>query len=171
MKRTVTVMFVAMALGITVMAQGGARGPLEGVWKVTEEVVTGANASTTTSPQPGLFIFTRTHYSMLRVASPQPRVLFKAVDSTSEEKVAAYDTFTANSGTYEVAGTTLTVRPIVAKSPNFMAGGYDKYQFRVDGNTLWLTSKSTDINVRVGDRLVPGSEPASETRRKLIRVE
>lgn len=171
MKRTVTALFVAIALATTVMAQGGARGPLEGVWKVTEEVVTGANASSTTSPQPSLFIFTRTHYSMLRVASAHPRTLFKAMDPTNEEKIAAYDTFTANSGTYEVAGTTLTVRPIVAKNPNFMAGGFDKYQFRVDGDTLSLTSTSTDINMRVGDRLVPGSGPVSETRRKLIRVE
>ena len=171
MKRTVTVLFVVIALATTVMAQGRARGPLEGVWKVTEEVVTGANASSTTSPQPSLFIFTRTHYSMLRVASAQPRTLFKAMDPTNEERTAAYDTFTANSGTYEVTGTTLTVRPIVAKNPNFMAGGFDKYQFRVDGDTLSLTSKSTDISMRVGDRLVPGSGPVSETRRKLIRVE
>ena len=171
MKRTVSALLVAIALPTTVMAQGGARGPLEGVWKVTEEVVTGANATSTTSPQPSLFIFTRTHYSMLRVASAQPRALFTAMDPTNEEKIGAYDTFTANSGTYEATGTTLTVRPIVAKSPNFMAGGFDKYQFRVDGDTLTLTSKSTDINVRVGDRLVPGSGSVSETRRKLIRVE
>lgn len=171
MKRTVTVLFVAIVLATTVMAQGAARGPLEGVWKVAEEVVTGANASSTTSPQASLFIFTRTHYSMLRVASAQPRVLFKAVDPTIEEKIAAYDTFVANSGTYEVTGTTVTTRPMVAKSPNFMAGGSDKYQFRVDGKTLWLTSKSTDISFRVGDRLVPGSGPVSETRRKLIRLE
>jgi len=171
MKRTVTAMFVAIALATTVMAQGEARGPLEGVWKVTEEVVTGADASSTTSPQPSLFIFTRTHYSMLRVASSQPRALFKAMDPTSEEKIATFDTFIANSGTYDVAGTTLTVRPIVAKNPNFMAGGSDKYQFRVDGNTLWLTSKSTDLNIRVGDRVVPVSGAVNETRRKLIRVE
>jgi hypothetical protein len=42
----------------------------------------------------------------------------------------------------------------------------------VDGNTLWLTSKSTDLNIRVGDRVVPVSPgTVSETRRKLIRVE
>jgi hypothetical protein len=171
MKRTVAVLFGMIALAATIMAQGSTRGPLEGVWKIAEEVVTGSNASTTTSPQPSLFIFTRTHYSMLRVASAKPRILFKGTDPTTDEKIAAYDTFTANTGTYEISGTTLTVRPIVAKSPNFMAGGFDKYQFRIEGNTLWLTSLSTDINTRVGDRLVPGAGPASETRRKLIRVE
>lgn len=171
MRRTVAVLFAAIALPNTVMAQGEARGPLEGVWKITEEVVTGANASSTTNPQPSLFIFTRTHYSMLRVASAQPRALFAAVEPTDEEKVMAYDTFTANSGTYEVAGTTLTVHPIVAKNPNFMAGGFDTYEFRVDGDTLSLTSKSTDISTRLGDQLVQGSGPVSETRRTLIRVE
>jgi hypothetical protein len=52
-----------------------------------------------------------------------------------------------------------------------MAGGFDKYQFRVEGTTLTLTSQSTDLNVRIGNRVTPASGPASETRVKLVRVE
>jgi hypothetical protein len=117
-----------------------------------------------------LFIFTRGHYSFLRVLGAQPRVLFKGPNPTEQEKLAAYDSFTANSGTYDVTGTTLTVRPIIAKIPNYMAGGYEKYQFRISADTLWLTTRPSDFNARIGDRIVPGSGPGGETR-KLVRVE
>ena len=148
-----------------------ARKPIEGVWKVTEIVVTGAGASHVASPQPGLFIFTRGHYSMMSVPGNQPRALFKGEEPTNEEKIPAFDSFVANTGTYEVTGSSLTTRPIVARYPNFMAGGSDKYQFRIEGSTLWLTEKSADLNTRVGQQVVPSTAPASETRLKLVRVE
>jgi hypothetical protein len=86
-------------------------------------------------------------------------------------KIAAYDSFVANSGTYEVAGATLTLHPMVARSPNFMAGGVSKFQLRIEGTTLWLTQKNTDLSLLTGDRVAPSSGPASETRLKLSRVE
>ena len=70
-----------------------------------------------------------------------------------------------------MTGSSLTTRPILARYPNFMAGGFDKYQFRIEGNTLWLTEKSADLNTRVGQQIVASSAPASETRLKLVRVE
>ena len=42
----------------------------------------------------------------------------------------------ANSGTYEVSGSTFTTRPMVAKNPNFMSGGSLTYTFEIDGDTL-----------------------------------
>jgi len=72
-------------------AQSGARGPLEGAWKVAEIVVTGAGASNTPNPQPGLFIFTRTHYSLMWAPGNQPRPLFKAEEPTNAEKTVAFD--------------------------------------------------------------------------------
>jgi hypothetical protein len=171
MKRTATTVFVATALGTTLMAQSVARGPLEGVWKASEIVATGANPSTTPSPQPSVYLFTRTHYGILRVAGAEPRALFKAPRPTDEEKIAAYDTFVATSGTYELSGTTLTLRPIVAKNPNLMAGGSETFQLRLEGDTLWLTLKSTDVRMRVGDRIQPASGPLTETRFRLARIE
>ena len=59
---------VIMALcGGVLSAQGASKPSIEGVWKVSEIVVTGAGASTVSSPQPGLFIFTRGHYSIMYV--------------------------------------------------------------------------------------------------------
>jgi Lipocalin-like domain len=154
-----------------VSAQSSKKKPIEGTWKVTEIVVTGANASNVANPQPGLIIFARKHYSVMWVPGNQPRSLFKGENPTDEEKIAAYDSFVANSGTYEVTGATLTLHPMVARSPNFMAGGVSKSQLRIEGTTLWLTQKNTDISIRTGDRVAPSSGPASETRLKLTRVE
>ena len=154
-----------------VSAQSSTKKSIEGVWKVTEIVVTGEDASSVPNPQPGLIIFTQKHYSVMWVPGNQPRSLFKGENPTNEEKIAAYDSFVANSGTYEVAEGTLTLHPMVARSPNFMGGGISKNQLRIEGTTLWLTQKNTDLSFRIGDRVAPSSGPASETRLKLSRVE
>lgn len=145
-------------------------GPVEGVWREVEIVVTGANASTIQSPQPSLYIFTPTHYAMLGTLGESPRALYKAFDSTKDEKISAYDSFWGNAGTYELTGDTVTIRPIIARVPNFMTGGFQRYQFRLDGDTLWLTGKSTDEYWRIGEQVVPDSRPPSETRTKFVRV-
>jgi Lipocalin-like domain len=171
MSRILRAVFLAFLTVSLASAQSGAKKPIEGVWKVTETVVTGANASNNASAQPSLIIFAQQHYSMMYVPGSKPRALYKAQEPTNDEKIAAFDSLVANTGTYEISGSTLTIHPIVARNPNFMAGGFDKYQFRIDGTTLTLTEKSTDLNVRIGNRVVPESGPASETRFKLVRVE
>jgi len=147
-----------------------AASPVEGAWRVAEVTVTGANPSTTVDP-PSMFIFVKTHYTMMRVIGSQPRAAFKAVNPTTEEKIAAYDSFIANAGTYELSGTTLTVRPVVSKHPNFMGGGFDTYEVRSEGDTLWLTGKSTNIRYRIGDGLASDPDPADETTLRLVRIQ
>jgi hypothetical protein len=147
------------------------RKPMEGVWKVAEVVVTGANAENTPSPQPGLFIFGQKHYSMMWIRGGKARAPYGGEEPTSEEKIQAFDSFTASSGTYEVSGSTITIRPMVARSPNFMGGASSIYQFRVEGDNLWLTAKSTDMRYRIAGKVVPPTRPPSETRLKLVRME
>jgi lipocalin-like protein len=154
-----------------VSAQSSTKKSIEGVWKVTEIVVTGADASNVPNPQPGLIIFTQKHYSVMWVPGSQPRNLFKGENPTNDEKIAAYDSFVANSGSYELVDGILTLHPMVSRSPNFMAGGVTKNQLRIEGTTMWLTQKNTDLSFRIGDRVAPSSGPASETRLKLSRVE
>ena len=141
---------------------------LQGVWRVSEIVVTGANASTNTSPQPGLYVFTKQHYSIVTVNGTAARKdVSPAKDPaklTDAEKVARYDIwnpFTANSGTYEVKGNTLTTKPLVAKNPGVMTaqGTGQTREFTIDGKTLTLVQKSA------------AGQPVSETRIKLTRVE
>ncbi len=147
-------------------AQEEAAPPIEGVWKITEIVTTGANAVTNASPQPSLVIFTRGHYSYLSVNGSAARPTVVAAKDpaklTDVEKVARFEQwnpYTAQSGTYEIAGTTLTRRPVVAKNVAVMTTNPPIVSaFTLDGNTLVLVTKSAE------------GQPASETRTTLTRV-
>ena len=80
---------------------------------------------------------------------------------TDAEKLArfdAFDPFTANSGTYQVSGGTLTTHALVAKNPGTM-GTTQTREFKIEGNTLTFTQKSA-----------PG-EPVSQTITRLTRIE
>ena len=120
---------------------------VEGAWRITEFSSAGPDTSYTISdPQPNLLIFLTSHYSHMRVPGDEPRELFSgdepvlgAQEPTDAEVLTAFGSFIANSGTYEVSGSTITTRPIVAKNPNFMAGGSLSYTYRVESYTLWLT--------------------------------
>jgi hypothetical protein len=156
----------AVNIGFT-QAKPSTTASIQGVWKITELVRTGANAANIKAPQPSLYIFTPRHYSIISVNGTQARpavAAFKNPDKpTDAEKLAMYEMwspFTANSGTYEIKGTTLTRRALVAKNAEVMttnppAAG----EFKIQGNTLVVTTKSG------------AGQPASETRLTLTRVE
>jgi hypothetical protein len=168
LKLAVQLLIVFTLYSSTLVAQGGSRQTLEGVWKVTEIVITGAGAYAVTAPQPGVFIFTKSHFSWMWVPGTQPRALFKAQVPTTEEKLAAFDSLSASSGTYELNGSIATFRPIVAKGPNNV---FIDEQFLIDGETLTLTWKSSDMRVRIGEEVVRSTAAPSEGRMKLTRVE
>jgi hypothetical protein len=160
---------VALALVVPALAASPAEAASDsvvGVWKVTEVVTTGSNAATNGSPQPSLYIFTKGHYSLMGVMGAQPRPLFPVLktpgSATDAEKIARYEQwnlFQANSGTYEIKGTTLTRRPLVAKNQDVMIGPPNTAEIKLDGDVMWLVSKSA------------AGQPVSETRAKLTRLE
>ncbi len=143
--------------------------PLEGAWSVASISVTGPDSAANTAVQPALFLFGDKHYSMMRVTGNQPRTLAATDNPTDPEKLAAYDSFIANTGTYEVADSTLTIHPVVARSPNYMSGGSDKYQFRVSGDTLWLSNTGADIRTSIGGQLVGPTGTPNATMLVLVR--
>ena len=53
----------------------------------------------------------------------------------------AWAPFTANAGTYEVTGGTLTTRPIMAKNPSVM-GQPSTREFKIAGKTLDFDPRS-----------------------------
>lgn len=152
----------------TVLAQGTPRAVLEGVWKVTDILVTGAGAYAAPIPQPGIFIFAKNHYSLIWTAGAKPRTLFKGQVPTTKEKVAAFDSLAASAGTYEVNGSSVTFRFLVARSPN---AAFIDEEFSIEGNTLTLTWVSSNGHVRLGQEVVKSTLPVSTTRMKLTRVE
>ncbi len=133
---------------------------VEGVWKITQVILTFSNVAgkdstiTVNNPQPDLIIFTKGYCSLLAVRRSQPRTAVAPAKDpqklTDDEKIARYEEwseFTANSGTYEIKGSTIIRHPIVAKSVNVMTTGtpINSYEFKLEGdNTLWLsTTRST----------------------------
>ena len=60
------------------------------------------------------------------------------------------ESFHRELSTYEVLGTTLTVRPLVAKVPNAMSDNSFTYTCRVEGDTLRLTLSAAWEEVRFG---------------------
>jgi|RhiMetdeSRZDD1v2_1073273.scaffolds.fasta_scaffold81270_3 hypothetical protein len=125
---------------------------LEGVWKVVEVVPPASNpnekATSITSPQPGLLIFTKGYYSGMAVTANQPRTeAAPAKDPgnlTDAEKIARYEQwapFIANAGTYELKGSTLTMHAMVAKNPDVMttAATPITWELKLEGtNAFWL---------------------------------
>lgn len=151
-------------------AQDQTKTPVEGVWRVAEVVLPGATpaekGATITNPQPSLIIFTRRHYSQLTVRGQQPRAAVAPAKDpqklTDAEKIARFEEwrpFVANAGTYEVKGSTIIRRAVVAKSVAVMTGETPiEVTFKLEGpNTLWL--------IPTGDRA------ATEPRVKLTRLE
>jgi hypothetical protein len=93
-------------------------------------------------------IFTVKHYSRTTdtAAQPRPTTGYKVPGKpTLEELQAEWGPFAANAGTYEISGTTLTLRAIVAKSPRAQAdNNFTRLSLKLDGNNLWLTPIDTE---------------------------
>jgi hypothetical protein len=136
-------------------AQPQAKSQVEGVWKIAEVLVPSKNptekGTTITNPQPGLIIFTKGYYSFVAVRAREPRAAFAPAKDpanlTDAEKIARYEQwgpFAANSGTYEVKGSTLQMQPIVAKNVEVMTSGKPlTWELKVEApNALWLTPTS-----------------------------
>ena len=112
--------------------------PLQGVWSLTASG--GGDGSPVIDPsQPGLYIFAEGYYSAVFAPGAEMRVPSEiAFQPTPEEMVAQHESIIVNTGTYEISGSTVTFRPIIAKSPAFV-GGQATSEFRLDGGTLTLT--------------------------------
>jgi len=133
-------------LTLTVYAQYGQppakKNPVMGAWKVTE--VTNPNQPTITNPQPGLYVFTESHYSAVRIQGTKPLPAYASNDvATDADKVAVFNALYMNTGAYRITGSnTLTTMPQVAKSAfAFAPGRTTDYEFTISGNTLTLAQK------------------------------
>ena len=166
MKRYALTLVFAVLSASAAFAQ--TKSPVEGVWKVAEVIPASSNAAEKptpiTNPQPGLLIFTKGYYSVVAVTGRNARTSMDAKDPqnlTDAEKLALYEqwrAFAANSGTYEIKGSTLLRRASVAKNANVMTRPEPlAVEFKMDGpNTLWL---------------IPPADRPNDPRVKWTRVE
>jgi len=164
--------FLISVLAVTTAAAQRAPSIL-GVWKISQRITpadqarTGGVAVTQDNPRPNILIFTRQYYSEIIEMGLQPRpAAGKSTanprELTDAEKIALYDQwrpFTANSRTYEIAGSILVRHPIVAKNVEVMTRGSGipvEVKFD-DANTVWL--------------IPTGEFATTEPRVKLTRLE
>ena len=164
---------LATALSLVLLAACGnntpaSRSPLDGAWQVVDvRFGSGGEDTGVMSAQPGQFIFTPTRYAAVWVTQTEPRALSVShFQPTRDEMVAHYQSVAANSGTYEVSGSRITIRPIVAKLPDF-AGGQLTYEFRIDGDMLFLDA----VDERSSSGIVPPNYDATREKLKLRRIE
>ena len=126
--------FLAVLLASPTPGVGQEGTPVEGAWVVGSW--TSPDGETNALPRPGLFVFTKTHYSIMFVPSEEPRAPYTGEEMTDADMVAAYTTFIANSGRYEVKGNELATRALVANNPNYMGAWPENstsYRFEIDG--------------------------------------
>jgi hypothetical protein len=154
----------ALLIVLFVLSAGGGfaqtKSPVEGVWKITEWVEAG---KTNTDPQPAILIFTKGYYSVAMLMAPRADSMpsemgRKPTDAEKIEYFEQWKWFVGISGSYEVKGSTVVMRPIVAKQTWDM-NRQTAPEFKLEGsNTLWL---------------IPTSEGATKVglRMKLTRLE
>ncbi len=131
------------------VAAQSANGSIEGVWKVSRVVVTGANPKTWDSPQATIWIFSRGYYSAVedtsqvgRSPAPAPKEPGKPTDAEKLAKYAEWSQFSAAAGTYEIKGSTLIQHPIVAKSLSNLTPADQRSDLELSGDTAVLVIKS-----------------------------
>jgi hypothetical protein len=130
----------SLAVVRTIAGQSSAAGtPLVGAWRVVE--IADANGSNT-SPQPGLYVFTKQHYSFVRINGGRPLPDYPSNDkATDAQKVMVFNQLYMNSGTYTVTGNKLATKAMVAKSAFAIGGTGNQYDFALTGSNLVLTQR------------------------------
>ena len=115
-----------------------------GAWRLDE--VTGPDGKTAKFSNPNTYLFTKGHFSIIRVEGDKPRSTDPWMEMTRDQLIEAYiKQFAASGGTYEMKGSTLTMKTTIAKNPAFMArANWISYTVKIDGKTMTLTATATN---------------------------
>ncbi len=143
-----TALAVVVFTPLTAQAQSRT---LQGAWTITEVSVSTPDTSwTEASSQPSFYVFLeppRIHIvSSFFSTTPRRTLLiqgreFVADEPTDAERlVEAFGPLVAESGTYVMSGTPLTIQPLVALYPNAVSDNSEyTYTQRVEGDILRVT--------------------------------
>ncbi len=135
-----------------------------GVWRLDEIRSSGPNGRAFKITQPSMYIFTKGHYSIVRIDATEPRSTVDPKKMTAAELLETFvASFIAQAGTYEIKAGTMTMRPTVAKSPTTMLGDkWTAFTVKIKGKTMILT------NAGYQDDPKPAANPQTFS---LMRVE
>jgi hypothetical protein len=111
-------------------------------WEVVERSYErGDSTWVNRSPEPGLYVFTESHYTVQEIRESGRRPIFEEA-TTDEERLRAFEVFHAHGGTYTVSGDRLVVTITIAKGPNTMDGGTATYGLKWRGELLEIVRTS-----------------------------
>jgi hypothetical protein len=146
---------IALVLAFHPALPAQSQGSIQGVWRPVSRTIPATTnpgdrsdpfdyipVGTQTDLQPGLMIFTARHDSRTTDTATAPRPTTQEATpgkATVEELLARWGPFQANAGTYELSGSTLTLRLIVSKDPAGQHGTFVRLAVKMDGDRLWLT--------------------------------
>ncbi len=154
--RKLAILLVPAAMAASVMALRPATDDfypaVEGVWKSVEVTVTTSDSTFTNEvTHPNLLVLTKRHFASMFIVGAEPRP--ELPDEPSDELLlAAWRPFRANAGTYEVSGSEMTTKVIVAKNPNATAEQRENTSaFELEGDVMHrtFTSRTTGDQFRV----------------------
>jgi hypothetical protein len=131
---------------ILVLSGFAAAQNVAGAWRLDEIKTTGADAKASKFSQPNIYLFTKGHFSIIRVEGDKPRSTDSWTTMTPEQVIDTYvKQFSASGGTYEMKGSTLTMKTTIAKNPGFMArANWISYTVAINGATMTLTGTATN---------------------------
>ena len=138
---TITVFLAGLFLATFAQAQGS----LEGAWQTTEVMFTGGSEEDTTNTDPNLniFLFSAGHFSQMRNAGDRPDPVPEGQTLTDEDRLAAFASFRASSGTYEVSGSKLILHTMLNRNPGAVGNTFE-VEYQIEGDKLMTTSPPND---------------------------
>ena len=112
-----------------------------GAWRLDEIKTTGTDVKSVQFSQPNMYLFTKGHFSIIRIEGDKSRSTDDWGQMTREQLIDTFiKQFTASGGTYEMKGSTLTMNDD-RKEPAFMArANWISYTAMVNGQTMTLTA-------------------------------
>jgi hypothetical protein len=134
-----------LGLFVILMLSGfAAAQDVAGAWRLDE--INGADGKTAKFTNPNIYLFTKGHFSIIRVEGDKPRSTDPWMEMTRDQVIDAYiKQFTASGGTYDMKGSTLTMKTTIAKNPAFMArANWISYTVKFTGQTMTLTAAATN---------------------------
>lgn len=131
---------------ILVLSGVAAAQKVAGAWRLDEIKTTGTDAKSVKFSQPNMYMFTKGHFSIIRIEGDKSRSTDDWQAMTREQVIDTYiKQFSASSGTYEIKGNTLTMKTTIAKNPGFMArANWISYTVTINGSTMTLTAAATN---------------------------
>jgi len=138
--------FVLGTFLILVLSAFASAQNVAGAWRLDEATMPGPDGKTAKFINPNIYLFTKGHFSIIRVEGDKPRSTDSWTTMTPEQVIDTYiKQFTASGGTYDMKGSALTMKTTIAKNPAFMArANWISYTVKVNGKTMTLTATATN---------------------------